>query len=173
MVATTKSTDKSIGKSKEQLKEEARKRNLTISNRKARHEYALEETFTAGMALTGTEIKSIRLGLVNLNDSFCRIQNGELWVFNLYIAPYEQGNRYNVEPRRQRKLLLHKWELTRLTTKVNERGYSIIPTKLFFQNGFAKLEIGLGRGKKLWDKRESIADRDRERDARREVFGRE
>ena len=154
-------------------KDEERKRNITIQNRKARHEYELEETYAAGIVLTGTEIKSIRLGLANLNDSFCRTQNGEVWVYNFYIAPYEQGNRANVEPRRQRKLLLHKWQITRLTTKVNERGYSIIPTRLFFENGFAKLEIGLGRGKKLWDKRESIADRDREREARREVFARE
>jgi SsrA-binding protein len=160
-------------KSKEQLKEEARKRNLTLLNRKARHEYALEETYVAGMSLTGTEIKSIRLGLANLTDSFCRVQNGEVWVNNLYVAPYEQGNRYNVETRRSRKLLLHKWQITKIVTRVNERGLSIIPTKLFFENGFAKLEIGIGRGKKLWDKRESIADRDRERDQRREVFGRE
>ncbi len=154
-------------------KEDERKRNVTIQNRKARHEYEIEDTYAAGIVLTGTEIKSIRLGLANLNDSFCRTQNGEVWVYNMYIAPYEQGNRYNVEPRRQRKLLLHKWQITRLTTKVNERGYSIIPTKLFFENGFAKLEIGIGRGKKLWDKRESIADRDRDREARREVFARE
>jgi len=154
-------------------KEEERKRSLTIQNRKARHEYEIEETFLAGIVLTGTEIKSIRLGLANLQDSFCRTQGGEIWVNNFYIAPYEQGNRHNVEPRRSRKLLLHKWQITRLTGKVNERGLSIIPTKLFFENGFAKLEIGLGRGKKLWDKRESIADRDRDREARREVFARE
>lgn len=157
---------------KDKEKEE-KKRNPTMLNRKARHEYALEETYVAGIALTGTEIKSVRLGLANLQDSFCRVQGREVWVYNLYIAPYEQGNRYNVEPRRQRKLLLHKWQITKITTRVNERGLSVIPTKLFFENGFAKLEIGLGRGKKLWDKRESIADRDRERDQRREVFGRE
>ena len=159
-------------KDKEKDKEE-KKRNPTMLNRKARHEYALEETYVAGIALTGTEIKSVRLGLANLQDSFCRVQNGEVWVYNLYIAPYEQGNRYNVESRRQRKLLLHKWQITKITTRVNERGLSVIPTKMFFENGFAKLEIGLGRGKKLWDKRDSIADRDRERDQRREVFGRD
>jgi len=151
-------------KDKEKDKDE-KKRNPTMLNRKARHEYALEETYVAGIALTGTEIKSVRLGLANLQDSFCRVQNGEVWVYNLYIAPYEQGNRYNVESRRQRKLLLHKWQITKITTRVNERG--------LFENGFAKLEIGLGRGKKLWDKRDSIADRDRERDQRREVFGRD
>ena len=111
----------------------------TMLNRKARHEYEMEETYVAGIALTGTEIKSIRLGLANLQDSFCRVQNGEVWVYNFYIAPYEQGNRYNVESRRQRKLLLHKWQITKITTRVNERGLSIIPTKLFFENGFAKI----------------------------------
>ena len=109
-----------------------KKRNPTMLNRKARHEYALEETYVAGIALTGTEIKSVRLGLANLQDSFCRVQNGEVWVYNLYIAPYEQGNRYNVESRRQRKLLLHKWQITKITTRVNERGLSVIPTKMFF-----------------------------------------
>ncbi len=153
-------------------KDEARKRNVSILNRKARHEYEIEETYVAGLVLSGTEIKSIRLGLANLNDSFCRVLGGEVWVYNFYIAPYDQGNRYNLEARRQRKLLLHKWQITKMTTRVNERGLSVIPTKLFFENGFAKLEIGVGRGKKLWDKRDSIAERDRDRDARREVFGR-
>jgi SsrA-binding protein len=154
-------------------KEDARKQNVTILNRKARHEYEIDETLVAGLVLTGTEIKSIRLGLGNLQDSFCRAQNGEIWVYNFYIAPYEQGNRYNVEVRRPRKLLLHKWQITKIVTRVNERGLAIVPTKLFMEHGFAKLEIGIGRGKKLWDKRESIADRDREREARREAFGRE
>lgn len=153
--------------------DDARKRNLSIVNRKARHEYEIDDTYVAGLVLSGTEIKSIRLGLANLTDSFCRIQNGELWVHNFYIAPYEQGNRYNLEPRRPRKLLLHKWQIVKMSGPVAERGLSIIPLKLFFDKGYAKLEIGIGRGKKLWDKRESIADRDRERDARREVFGRE
>lgn len=154
-------------------KTDEKKRNVTILNRKARHEYAIEETYVAGIVLTGTEIKSIRLGLANLQDSFCRAQNGEVWVYNFYVAPYEQGNRANVEPRRARKLLLHKYEITKIVTRVNERGLTIIPTKLFFEHGYAKLEIGIGRGKKLWDKRESIATRDRDRDARREAFGRE
>ena len=154
-------------------RQDEKKRNITLLNRKARHEYEIEETYVAGIVLTGTEIKSIRLGLANLQDSFCRTQNGEVWVYNFYIAPYEQGNRYNVETRRPRKLLLHKWQIAKMTTRTNERGLTIVPTKLFFERGYAKLEIGIGRGKKLWDKRESIADRDRERDARRETFGRE
>lgn len=154
-------------------KSDERKRNVSLLNRKARHEYEIDETYVAGLVLTGTEIKSIRLGLGNLTDSFCRVQNGEAWVYNFYIAPYEQGNRFNVEPLRARKLLLHKWQITKITTRVNERGLTIVPLKLFFEHGFAKLEIGIGRGKKLWDKRESIATRDRDREARREAFGRE
>lgn len=149
------------------------KRNVTVQNRKAYHEYTIDETYTAGIVLTGTEIKSIRLAKCSLQDSYCRIQDGEVWVWNMYVAPYDQGNRYNVEPRRARKLLLHKWQITRLTTKVNERGMAVVPTKLYFDRGYAKLEIGVGRGKKLWDKRDSIADRDREREARREVATRE
>jgi SsrA-binding protein len=155
------------------LKQDEKKRNITITNRKARHEYEIEETYVAGIVLTGTEIKSLRLGLGNLQDSFCRAQNGELWAHNFYIAPYEQGNIYNVEPRRPRKLLLHKYEIIKIVTRVNERGLTIVPTRLFFDRGYAKLEIGVGRGKKLWDKRESIASRDREREQRREAFGRD
>jgi SsrA-binding protein len=154
-------------------KADAKPRNITISNRKAYHEYEIFETYVAGIVLTGTEIKSIRAGQGNLQDSFCRSQNGEIVVYNFYVAPYEQGNRYNVDPRRPRKLLLHKWEITKIVTRVNERGLTIIPTKLFFNHGFAKLEIGIGRGKKLWDKRESIASKDRDRDARRELASRE
>ncbi|BDI29829.1 SsrA-binding protein [Capsulimonas corticalis] len=154
-------------------KDDAKKRNVSILNRKARHEYEIEETYVCGIALTGTEIKSIRLGLANLQDSFCRVQNGEMWVNNFYIAPYDQGNRYNVESRRTRKLLLHKWQIIKISNRVNERGLAIVPTKLFFERGYVKLEIGIGRGKKLWDKRDSIAARDSDRDARREAFGRD
>jgi SsrA-binding protein len=154
-------------------KQDEKKRNVTLLNRKARHEYDIEETYVAGIVLTGTEIKSIRLGLANLQDSFCRTQSGEVWVNNFYIAPYEQGNRYNMETRRPRKLLLHKWQIVKITMRTNERGLAIIPTKLFIERGYAKLEIGIGRGKKLWDKRDSIAERDRDRDARREAFSRE
>ncbi|MGO8670390.1 MAG: SsrA-binding protein SmpB [Capsulimonadaceae bacterium] len=149
------------------------KRNLTIRNRRASHEYTIDEVYEAGIVLTGTEIKSVRLGLCSLQDSFCRVQDREIWAHNVYIAPYEQGNRYNVESRRPRKLLLHKWQIVRMVTRVNERGMAIVPTRLFFEHGFAKLEIGVGKGKKLWDKRESIADHDREREARREAFSRE
>lgn len=150
-------------------KDDTKKRNVSVLNRKATHEYDISDRYVAGLVLTGTEIKSIRLGLVNLQDSFCRVQDGALWVYNMYVAPYEQGNRFNVEVRRVRKLLLHKGEIVRIQTKVNERGLAIVPTKLFFSHGYAKLEIGVGKGRKLWDKRDAIADKDRDREARRDL----
>jgi SsrA-binding protein len=148
-------------------------RAVRLVNRSARFEYEIGETFEAGIVLTGTEIKSVRLSQANLQDSFCRVNGNEVWVYNLHISPYEQGNRYNVEPRRPRKLLLHKWQIERLDVKAQDKGLTIIPTVLYFKQGFAKLEIGIGKGKKLYDKRESIADRDRDREARRELASRD
>jgi SsrA-binding protein len=143
-----------------------------INNRRAHHEYEIGETFDAGMVLTGTEIKSIRAGQVNLADSFCVVQGGEVWVRNMHISPYEQGNIYNVDSVRPRKLLLHNWEIVRLVNKTQEKGLTIIPTRLFFSRGRAKLVIGVGRGRKLYDKRENIANRDRDREMRRELADR-
>jgi SsrA-binding protein len=148
-------------------------RAVRLVNRSARFEYEIGETFEAGIVLTGTEIKSVRQSQANLQDSFCRVTGHEVWVYNLHISPYEQGNRYNVEPRRARKLLLHKWQVERLDVKAQDKGLTIIPTVLYFKQGFAKLEIGIGKGKKLYDKRESIADRDRDREARRELATRD
>ncbi len=141
----------------------------SVSNRRAHYEYEIGETFEAGLVLTGTEIKSIRLGLVNLADAFCQILQGELFVRNMHISPYEQGNRYNVDTVRPRKLLLHNWQIIRLTNRIQEKGLTIVPTKLYFVRGRAKLEIGVGKGRKLYDKRDRIADRDQERQARREL----
>lgn len=146
---------------------------VTIVNRQARHEYEIGDTFEAGIVLSGTEVKSLRLGRANLSDAFCRIQDGEVWVYNMHISPYEQGNRYNVGERRPRKLLLHRWQIVRLQSQSQEKGLSIIPLKLYFTRGRAKLEIGIGRGRKLYDRRERIADRDREREMRRELAERE
>ncbi|HLK61423.1 MAG TPA: SsrA-binding protein SmpB [Chthonomonadaceae bacterium] len=146
---------------------------LITTNRRARHEYFIEETFDAGIALVGTEVKSLRAGRVNLQDAFCRIENNEAWVYNMHISPFEQGNRYNVEPMRKRKLLLHSWEIHELQTKTEQKGLTIVPLTLFFQRGFAKMEIALARGKKLYDKRDAIAERDQEREMRRQVVGRE
>ena len=148
-------------------------RKVISHNRKARFNYEIEDTVEAGMVLTGTEIKSIREGKANLQDSYALIRDGEAWVFNMYIAPYEPGNRFNVDSRRTRKLLLHKGEILRLYGKVQQRGLTLIPLSLFLQNGFAKLEIGVGRGKKLYDKRETIAERDRNREAQRTLAGKD
>lgn len=148
-------------------------RKLTVTNRKAWHEYAIDETFEAGIALAGTEVKSIRAGKVNLQDSFCRIEDGEVWVHAMYVAPYEFANRWAPDPRRPRKLLLHKNEIERLRVRAEQKGLTIVPLKLFFERGYAKLEIGIGRGKKLYDKRQAIAERDVERERRREAAGRD
>ena len=135
------------------------------TNRKAYHDYFIEETYETGMVLTGTEVKSLRAGRANLVDGFGRIKNGEVFINNLHISPYEQGNIANVEPMRERKLLLNKTEINRLAGKVKEKGYTLIPLKIYFKHGFAKLELGLGKGKAQYDKRHTIA----EKEAKREV----
>jgi len=146
---------------------------VVLTNRKARHEYTIEETYDAGLALVGTEVKSIRAGKANLQDAFGKVERGEVWLHNMYIAPYEQGTRWNVEPRRPRKLLLHRREIDRLRGLTEQKGYALIPLALYFQHGYAKVELGLGRGKKLYDKREDIARRDADREARRALAARE
>jgi SsrA-binding protein len=149
-------------------------RRTAISNRKARHEYFIEDTYTAGMVLVGTEVKSLRAGKANLNDAFARFDKaGELWLYNMHVSPHAEGNRYNVDPLRPRKLLLTRRELARLMGVTQQKGLTLVPLSLFFQRGFAKLELGVGRGKKLYDKRETIAQRDRDREARRALAGRE
>jgi SsrA-binding protein len=142
----------------------------TIVNRKARHEYHIDDTYEAGIALSGTEIKSIRAGKANLQDSYARIENGELVLYNMHISPYEQGNRFNHEPKRPRKLLMHKREIMRLFGQTREKGFSLIPLKVYFKNGkWAKVELALARGKKQYDKREDIAARDAQRDMDRAI----
>ncbi len=146
----------------------------TIVNRKARHEYHINETYEAGIALSGTEIKSIRAGKANLQDSYARIENGELVLYNMHISPYEQGNRFNHEPKRPRKLLMHKREIMRLFGQTREKGFSLIPLKVYFKNGkWAKIELALARGKKQYDKREDIAARDAKRDMERAIRDRQ
>jgi SsrA-binding protein len=132
---------------------------IVSTNKKAYHEYTIQDKYTAGLVLSGTEIKSIRAGKVNLKDSFARIENNELWVFKMHISPYEQGNRYNHEPERSRKLLLTKQEIKKLIGKTKESGLTIIPLELFLQNGWAKLEIGVAKGKQLHDKRADMPKR--------------
>ena len=132
-------------------------------NRKARHDYFIHETFEAGLALTGTEVKSLRQGKVNLKDSFCRIENGELYLLGMHISPYEQGNRFNVDPLRTRKLLMHKYEILKLFGNVKEKGYTLIPLSLYFKKGRVKVAIALATGKKLYDKRRDLAEKEDEK----------
>mgnify|MGYP000857293186 FL=1 len=137
-------------------------------NRRASHDYFIEDTYEAGMVLTGTEIKSVRAGKANLSDSFATIRNGEAWVHNMHISPFEQGNIHNPkDPTRARKLLLHKEEIRKLIGKTKQEGYTLVPLKLYIRNGYAKLLIGLAKGKKLYDKREAAAKRDAQREIQR------
>ena len=136
-------------------------------NRKARHDYFIEETYEAGIVLKGTEIKSIRLGRVNMKDSHARIMNGEAYLVNMHIAEYEQGNRFNHDPTRSRKLLLHRKEIDKLAGLIQREGYTLVPLKIYIKNGFAKVLLGLGKGKKKYDKREDLKRKQMKRDAER------
>src|SRR6266567_8789921 len=138
-------------------------------NRQAYHDYFVESTIEAGISLVGTEIKSIRDGKVNLRGAYALARNGELWLENAHIAVYDHGNRYNHEPTRNRKLLLHRREIDQLQAKVETKGLTLIPLKLYLKDGKAKIELGLCRGKKLYDKREAIAERDAKRDIERTI----
>ena len=131
-------------------------------NPTARHNYDIIDTIETGIVLTGTEIKSIRNGKVNLKDSYAGIKNGELFIYNLHISPYEFGNIYNKDPLRDRKLLVNKTEINKLIGQIQQKGYSLVPISLYFKGNFVKLELGIGKGKKLYDKREDIAKRDAE-----------
>jgi SsrA-binding protein len=141
-------------------------------NRRARHDYAVEQTIEAGIVLTGTEIKSIRAGRVNLAEAYARIERGEAWLIGAHIAPYAQGNRNNHEPLRTRKLLLHRDQIAELVGRVQTKGYTLVPLRLYIKDGRAKLEIGIGRGKKTHDKRRSIAERDARRELERQTKAR-
>lgn len=134
-------------------------------NRRAYHDYFIEETYEAGMSLTGTEVKAVRAGKASLREGYARIVNGEAWLHGVHIAPYESGNRWNHEPDRDRKLLLHREEISALSGKVKARGLTLVPLRIYARHGRLKVELGLARGKKLWDKREATA----EHDARREL----
>lgn len=142
-------------------------------NRKATHDYFIEETVEAGIVLTGTEIKSIRQGKANLKDSFARIADGEAYLWNMHISPFEQGNRHNVDPTRTRKLLLHKSQIYKLMGHVKEKGYALVPLKLYVKNGYCKVLIGLAKGKKNYDKRQDIAKRDAQREVERALRDRQ
>ncbi len=140
---------------------------MEIINRKAYYDYFIEDTLEVGIVLKGTEVKSIRKGNANINDSYAYIKNKEVFLINMFIAPYEQGNRFNQDERRTRKLLLHKQEIIKLINKLNKEGYTLIPLKLYFKKDKVKLLIGLSKGKKKYDKREVIKKRDLEREVRK------
>jgi SsrA-binding protein len=138
-------------------------------NRKARHDYLITDTFEAGIVLTGTEIKSVRAGKVTLQGAYARVDRGEAWLIGAHIAPYEAGNRYNHEPKRDRKLLLHRTEIDQLVGRASAKGLTIVPVRLYLNRGRAKIELGLARGKQLHDRRRDIAERDMRREMEREL----
>lgn len=140
---------------------------VVAQNRKARHDYFIEETYEAGIVLKGTEVKSVRQGRVNLRDAYAAIRDGEVYVENMHISPYEKGNIYNVDPTRSRKLLLNRNEINRLIGYTQQRGLTLIPLKLYLKRGLVKMELGVARGKKLYDKRADIAKRDAKREIER------
>lgn len=144
-------------------------RKIIANNKKAFHDFLIIEKFDAGMVLTGTEIKSIRKGAINLKDGFIKIENNEAWLYNVHINPYEQGNRYNPDPERKRKLLLNKNEILKMLGKVKKEKYTIVPLNVFLEGGWAKIEIALAKGKQLHDKRDSIAKKDMDRDIARNI----
>jgi len=141
---------------------------LIANNKKAYHDYFIDETYEAGISLAGTEVKSLRMGKGSIKEGFIRIENGEVIVYGLHISPYEKGNIFNRDPLRPRKLLMHKYEIAKLANKVKEKGFTIIPLKVYFKGSLVKVEIGLARGKKLYDKRQDIALKDQKREAARD-----
>lgn len=154
-----------MAKTKKKTEREAGSDSTVALNRRASFDYFIEDRFEAGMALTGTEVKALRAGHANLREAYARIQGSEAWLWNAHISPYEQGNRFNHEPTRNRKLLLHHKEISQLAGLVKRPGYTLVPLRIYFKNNRAKVEIGVARGKKSYDKRDALA----ERDARREV----
>lgn len=141
---------------------------LVANNKKAYHDYFIEDKYETGVALHGTEVKSLRMGKCSIKESFIRIENGEVFIYGMHISPYEKGNIFNKDPLRPKKLLMHKQEIRKLTGQIAEKGYTLVPLQVYFKNGRAKVEIGLARGKKLYDKRADIAKKDQKREAEKE-----
>ena len=148
------------------VKKESQK--LIANNKKAYHDYFIDETYEAGVALHGTEVKSMRMGKCSIKESFIRIENGEVFVYGMHISPYEKGNIFNKDPLRVKKLLMHRYEINKLAGKIAEKGYTLVPLQVYFRDGRVKVEVGLARGKKLYDKRQDIAKKDQRREAERE-----
>ena len=149
-------------------KEKKQPGRLIANNKKAYHDYFIEEKYEAGIALAGTEVKSLRAGKCSIKEAFIRIHNGEMFIEGMHISPYERGNLFNRDPLRTRKLLMHRQEIRKLTGKISERGYTLVPLQVYFKDQHIKVEVGLAKGKKLYDKREAIARKDRKREAERE-----
>lgn len=141
---------------------------LVANNKKAYHDYFIDEKYEAGLVLHGTEVKSMRMGKCSIKESFVRIENNEVWVYGMHISPYEKGNIFNRDPLRPKKLLLHKAQIRKLTGQLAEKGFTLVPLQVYFKDGRAKVEIGLARGKKLYDKRQDIAKKDQRREAEKE-----
>lgn len=146
----------------------ARESKLVANNKKAYYEFFVEERFEAGLALAGTEVKSLRMGKCSIKEAFIRIEKGEVFVYGMHISPYEKGNIFNKDPLRPKKLLLHKREIWKLAGQIKEKGYTIVPLQVYFKEGRAKIEIGLAKGKKLYDKRQDIAKKDQRREAEKD-----
>ncbi len=144
---------------------------LAANNKKAFHDYFIDETYETGIALHGTEVKSIRMGKCSIKEAFVRIEDGEAYIYGMHVSPYEKGNIFNKDPMRVRKLLMHKYEINKLSGKIKEKGYTLVPIQVYFKEGRVKVEIGLARGKKLYDKREDIARKEQKREAEREFKG--
>ena len=142
---------------------------LIANNKKAYHDYFIEETYEAGIALHGTEVKSLRMGKCSIKESFVRIENEEVYIYGMHISPYEKGNIFNRDPLRVKKLLLHKSEIRKMKGKIAEKGYTLVPLKVYFNRSLVKVEIGLAKGKKLYDKRDSLAKKDQQREIDRKM----
>ena len=141
---------------------------LIANNKKAYHDYFIEDKYEAGISLHGTEVKALRMGKCSVKESFIRIENGEVLIYGMHISPYEKGNIFNKDPLRVRKLLLHRGEINKITGKIAEKGYTLVPLQVYFKGSLAKVEIGLAKGKKLYDKRQDIAKKDQRREAEKE-----
>lgn len=141
---------------------------LIANNKKAYHDYFIDETFEAGISLHGTEVKSLRMGKGSIKESFVRVEKGEVFVYGMHVSPYEKGNIFNKDPLRVKKLLMHRYEINKLTGKMQEKGFTLVPLKVYFKGSLVKVEIGLARGKKLYDKRQEIAKKDQRREAEKD-----
>ena len=143
-------------------------RKLIANNKKARHDYFIEETYEAGISLHGTEVKSLRMGKCSIKEAFVRVEKGEVYIYGMHISPYEKGNIFNRDPLRVKKLLLHKYEINKMIGQMQQKGYTLVPLNVYFKGSLVKVEIGLAKGKKLYDKRQDIAKRDQQREAEKQ-----